>query len=285
MFVKFRNKKMTTQPSKSLTKLLDRLVLILGGTSGIGFAVAEAAVEHGAHVVVSSSDAARVARALDRLRSVTRPLASEKESDITAVVRGKTCDLSDPATLEANLEELLRFATSGGTRLLDHVIFTAGDRMQMVPLSEVTEAQIQKWQTVRFLAPLFLAKLLLPNKYLKASSTSSLTLTSGTLIAKPIPGTSAMVSVGGALEGLARGLAVDLKPVRVNVVAPGATLTEHFEAFLPEARQAMVETLKNASLIGEIGMPEDAAEAYIFCMKDNYLTGALISTDGGRLLT
>ena len=69
-------------------------------------------------------------------------------------------------------------------------------------------------------------------EYMKKSSSSSITLTGGTNTARPVAGWSIPAAVGGASEGLVRGFAVDLKPIRVNLVHPGAIRTELVEGLL-----------------------------------------------------
>jgi NAD(P)-dependent dehydrogenase (short-subunit alcohol dehydrogenase family) len=86
------------------------------------------------------------------------------------------------------------------------------------------------------------------------------------------------------VEGLTRGLALDLKPVRVNAVAPGAVNTELFGAFPKELVDGMFEMFKSKSTTGTVGRPEDLAESYIYLMKDQYVTGSVLESNGGSLL-
>jgi NAD(P)-dependent dehydrogenase (short-subunit alcohol dehydrogenase family) len=95
------------------------------------------------------------------------------------------------------------------------------------------------------------------------------------------------VAYGGAVEGMARGLAVDLLPIRVNCVAPGAILTKPLDSIPAEKRQSVLEQIEQMSkdtLMGRVGTLADAAEAYIYLMKDGFCTGSLVHSDGGRLL-
>jgi NAD(P)-dependent dehydrogenase (short-subunit alcohol dehydrogenase family) len=80
---------------------------------------------------------------------------------------------------------------------------------------------------------------------------------------------------------LIRGLAVDLKPLRVNLVAPGAIKTEMWGDKLPPQAS---ERFKSRTLVGAVGRPEDTAEAYIYAMKDYYVTGTVLLSEGGALL-
>lgn len=259
---------------KYVSKLSGIRVLVLGGTSGIGFSVAEAALEHGAFVILSGSNPTRLSNAIDLLKT--------SYPDRAAQVSGHTCDLSQPQSTESNLTTLFDAATASGTRPIDHIVFTAGDSLKIIPVSESTIETIQRAGTVRFLGALMLAKVA-PN-YLAPGPASSITLTSGTNGAKPMPGWTVQAAWGTGLEGMTRGLAVDLQPVRVNLVSPGAVHTERFNDVAGGKMDDFLQKMRNATTTGEVGRPEDVAEAYLYAMKDRFLTGTIISSDGGRLL-
>ena len=89
---------------------------------------------------------------------------------------------------------------------------------------------------------------------------------------------------GGAIEALSRGLAVDLSPIRVNMVEPGAVQTELLDGFLKTLPGEAKENMKKGWLTGEFGQPEDLAETYGWFMKDYFVTGAIGSSNGGRML-
>lgn len=93
-----------------------------------------------------------------------------------------------------------------------------------------------------------------------------------------------MAASGSAIEGMARGLAVDLAPIRVNMVSPGAVLTEIFGTLETDNLDKMIEMFRSRTLTGEIGKPEDVAEAYLYAMKDRFLTGGFIGSNGGMML-
>ncbi|EEY18882.1 short-chain dehydrogenase [Verticillium alfalfae VaMs.102] len=280
-----------------VTKLQGRRLLVLGGSSGIGFSVAEAALEHGADVIISSSNEAKLRKAVDRLRTgIVNPAiplgsgpGSENQSSGSGTlseesprISSVTCDLANAATLEKNIASALELATAGRTCLLDHVVFTAGAPLKIVKVPDATVQAVQDTNLVRVVAPIILAKLL--PLYTHQSAASSLTLTSGVTTNRPTPGWALLVSAGAAVEGLARGLAVDLKPLRVNVVSPGAVHTELF-ADIPEERlQSVLDTFKTNSLTDTVGTPGELAEAYLYCMKNTFATGSVIVADGGRLL-
>jgi NAD(P)-dependent dehydrogenase (short-subunit alcohol dehydrogenase family) len=268
----------TTAPitSKYTSKLRNKRVLVLGGTSGIGFCVAEASIESGATVIVSSSRQPKIDTTIERIKS--------SYPDCEARISGHACDLANTETLEQNLEDLLKFATSGGKEKLDHVVFTAGDSFALKGLVDMTVDSIQKLPTVRFVAVILLAKLLVP-KYITSSAKSSITLTGGVNSTKPGAGWSVLAGWGAAIEGLVRGFAVDLKPIRVNCVAPGAVNTELVQSFAGDRLDAILKHFRDMTTTGAVGRPEDLAEAYLYCMKDRFVTGSVLHSNGGHLLT
>ena len=108
----------------------------------------------------------------------------------------------------------------------------------------------------------------------------SITLTSGMLTHRPRKGTPLPTAMGGAVEYLARGLAMDLSPVRVNAVCPGLVLTDHVKQ-MPEAMlQSMVAPLP----VPRAASPVEAAKAYVYLMLNGYATGQILPVDGGGLL-
>ncbi|KAL8766867.1 MAG: hypothetical protein Q9209_006463 [Squamulea sp. 1 TL-2023] len=266
---------MTSPASKYLSKLQDKRVLVLGRTSGIGFCVAEAALEHGAYVVVSSSTQAKIDKTMSRLRA--------SYSDRVSKLKGFTCDLAQPQNLESNVKSLLMAATENDTRKLDHIVSTAGDSIHAPKVTELTIESIQKLGNVRFFAPLVLAKY--APLFMTPGPRSSITLTSGTIARKPFKDRTVLAAWGSGIEGTVRGLAVDLAPIRVNIVSPGAILTEIWNGVLKEHLEGVLEGFRKETLTGELGTPEDVAEAYLHSMKDGFMTGTVLDVDGGRILT
>ncbi|KAL8786695.1 MAG: hypothetical protein Q9213_002630 [Squamulea squamosa] len=255
--------------TKYTSKLLGARVLIIGGTSGIGFAVAEASLEHGAHVIISSSQDSRVKASIERLLSAY-PSAKDRLS-------GYACDLSSP-TMEENIVSL--FSKTGQ---LDHIVVTAGDKVAMMPIHEITLENIQQAGMVRFFALLLVAKH--GFKILSPGPASSITLTTGAVSERPIAGWSIVASYAAGLHGMIRNLALDLAPVRVNLVSPGPLETEMWNILTPDQMQQYKQSVeREKSTTKKIGQPGDVAEAYLYLMKDRNCTGAVIDTNGGSLL-
>lgn len=258
--------------TRYLAKLKNSRVLVFGATSGIGYAVSEGALEYGANVILSGSRQAKLTDTTSRL------LANYDNDKPSSLISNHVCDLSNPDAMEENLIALLEAATNGKKDKLNHIVFTAGDALPLKPISEITPAYIQTAATVRFIAPLMIAKLI--PVYMVTSPDSSFTITSGVIGTKPAPGWFITAGYSGAQEGLARGLAVELAPVRVNCVSPGSVKTELLAGLPADA----IEYMRQASLTKRLGRPEDLAEVYLYVMKDGFVTGSVMHSNGGRLL-
>ncbi|EPS36246.1 hypothetical protein H072_10363 [Dactylellina haptotyla CBS 200.50] len=259
---------------KYINKLQDKRVLVLGGTSGIGFCVAEACVEHGARVIVASSRQTNIDKTIQRIQT-SYPEAGDR-------ISGKTCDLSGD-DMEDQIKSLYDFATDNNTNKLDHVVNTAGDSFKLVKLADATYEDAMKMGKVRYFGGLFLAKH--ASTYMNVSAESSFTNTSGVNSEKPGENFSAIIGFATAKEGMTRGLAKDMKPIRVNCVSPGAVQTELFSQFGDEATvKSIVEKFKALTLTGTIGTPENLAESYLYCMKNYFVTGRTLQAEGGYLL-
>lgn len=261
-------------------KLQDARVLLIGGTSGIGFATAEAAIEGGAVVIVSSSTSERLASALDRLKT------SYPEAAAANKIHGHLVDLSNASTLEAGLKALLDYATNNNTTKLDHITYTAANIPKLPPVADYQASETKPdTMILRYDGPIVLGKL--APAYMNPGPRSSITFTGASTAAKPTPGRAILTAVGAATEGIARGLAVDLAPIRVNAVSPGTTDTELLRALAgpdPKVQAGFKEMLKKVTLLNKVAEPEDVAEAYIYLMKDSNITGVTIYSDTGRQL-
>ena len=259
---------------KYTNKLKGTRVLIVGGTSGLGYGVAEALLEHSAaHIIISSSNPTRVKDTISTLKK-SYPNASTK-------IDGFPCNLGDEATLEQNIKELFEKLPLEGQKL-DHVVYTAGDSLATKKLAEVDFAFIKKAGMVRFFAPLLVAKQ--AANYLNASAASSFTLTTGGVAEHPIPDWTVVGSYATGLMGMARSLALDLKPIRVNAISPGAVDTQLWKGMSEEQKEKMFEGLKSTMTTGGIGQVVDVVESYLYVMKDKNVSGSVISTNGGHLV-
>jgi NAD(P)-dependent dehydrogenase (short-subunit alcohol dehydrogenase family) len=232
-------------------------VLVVGGSSGIGFAVAKAALEDGARVTIASRSAERVRAAVERLGDG----------------EGVRLDVTDEAAVEAY------FATSGG---LDHIAFTAADWGQVdhAAFADIDLVGAAELFRVRFWGALAVAK----HGAKRVRPGGSITLTNGMAAHRPQKGLAVAAAMAGAVEHLVLGLAVELAPIRVNGVCPGAIRTEAWDE-VPEAFRRVQEARLAGQLLPRVGEPAEAAEAYLYLMRGAYTTGQTLRVEGGWSLS
>jgi NAD(P)-dependent dehydrogenase (short-subunit alcohol dehydrogenase family) len=112
--------------------------------------------------------------------------------------------------------------------------------------------------------------------------TGSVTLFSGNLAVKPLPGASIVSAAVAAVEAFGRALALELKPVRVNTVRSGAVDTPQFRNRPDYEERA--KRLAGSLPVGRIGTTADLAHAVLFLMTNQYTTGTVLQIDGGSLI-
>jgi NAD(P)-dependent dehydrogenase (short-subunit alcohol dehydrogenase family) len=228
-------------------------VVVIGGASGIGFAVAALSRELGAEVVIASSNPANVEAAVERLSGTT----------------GNTVDLRDEAGVSRFFEKLGAF---------DHPAITAGDwgGTMFAATQDLDLAAARDGFAVRFWGALAAVK----HGSRTIAPDGSITLTSGMLTHRPRKGAPLATAIGGAVEHLARGLAIDLAPVRINAVCPGIILTDPVKQ-MPEER---LRTYLAGLPLPRGASPTEAAMAYVYLMLNSYATGQILPVDGGGWL-
>ena len=234
----------------------ERRVVVVGGSSGMGLATARAAALEGAQVTIASSRPERVDAAV---------------AELPPGCRGAVLDVRDEEQVAAMFDRVGE---------VDHLVFTAGDSFTPRPLADLDLADARALLEVRFWGAVTAIKYAIP--YLRPGA--SISLTTGTVVQRPSPGTALAAAGAGAAEALVRGLAVELAPVRVNAVRAGAFRTPLWER-VPEAqREAIFTRLSQQTLVGSVGEPEQIAQAHLYLMQNGYVTGTVLEVDGGSLL-
>ncbi len=109
----------------------------------------------------------------------------------------------------------------------------------------------------------------------------SITLTNGMIAHRPIKGSVISASMAGAVEHAALALAVELAPIRVNIVCPGYILTDVWATMPPEQREAFLTGATARQPLPRAGLPSEVAEAYLYLMRGGYTTGQVMRLDGG----
>lgn len=237
--------------------LQGKRIVVIGGTSGIGLAVADGAARDGADVVVGSSSAEKIAAAAGRLpQGQAHPV-----------------DVRDEGSVEAF------FARVGA---FDHLVFTAGDwgPARGVSLAELDRAAADSLFAVRFWGAFTAAKA----AQRQIRSGGSIVLTDGMIAHRPRKGSSVSTAMAGAIEHLTRGLAVELAPIRVNAVCPGGIRTDVWNAIPEDQRAERLRRMTERLPIPRLGEPEEVAEAYLYLLRGGYTTGQVLHVDGGMSL-
>jgi len=237
-------------------KLKGQRIVILGGTSGIGFGVATAAAVEEANVVIVSSNPESVTKALARL-----PEGSQ----------GSVVDLTNEGDVENFFREVGPF---------DHLVYTAGDWALYGDFAKLSLADAKRSFDVRYWGCLAAIKYALP----QIRHDGSIVLTSGASARRPSKGWAIPASILGGMEALGRALALELGPVRVNVVCPGMTKTEMWDGLPVENRESMYREMAAKLPVGRVAEPLEVAETYLHLMRQTYSTGEVVVVDGGGVL-
>ncbi|WP_207756564.1 SDR family oxidoreductase [Nonomuraea cypriaca] len=241
--------------------------VLIGGSSGIGLAAGVLLRSVGAHVVLVGRDSDRLKAAVSRLRSA-RP--AEDSDDAVLDVSG---DGGDERTLAE------AFDRAGH---VDHVFVTAGGLSGAGPLTGLSADDIRAAFDSRLLASFAVARAAAT----RLPAGGSLTFSSGILVVRPAPGMTAPLSVTGAVETLTRALAVELAParLRVNAVRYGRIDTPLLRSLPGLDSDDAVATAGSTAPLGRFGTAEEAAATALFLMANPYMTGQVITVDGGETL-
>ena len=229
-------------------------ILIVGGSSGIGAATAKAFAELGARVTIASRNQEKLDAS-----------AAEIKSSMGSTVDTAVLDTGDEAAVE-------RFFAETGP--FDHVVVSAaqtpGGPARTLALADAYAAMDSKfWGAYRVA------------RAAKITDGGSLTLISGFLSVRPSKSSVLQGAINAALEALARGLALELSPVRVNAVSPGMIATPLWSKLSDEARQSMFDNAAARLPARRVGQPEDIANAVIYLASTAYATGSTVLVDGG----
>src|ERR1700761_9376589 len=234
----------------------NKRVVIIGGSSGIGLAVAEQASSQGADVVIVSSKAERVQEAIQ---------------SIGGNVRGEAVDVFDEKSVESFFTNIDAF---------DHLVFTAGDSLQLHELADTDLKQARHAFELRYWAALAAVKYGSPH----IRRGGSIVLTTGVAGRRPHKGWAVAASVCGTIEALTRALAIELAPIRVNAVSPGLVRTNLWQNMSAAERAHLYESMGKRLPVGRIGEAHDIAQAYLFLMQEGFCTGQTVVVDGGTVL-
>ena len=242
-----------------MTNLTGKKIIVVGGSSGIGFGVAAAALENGAEVVI-------VGRSADKLK------AAEKRLGGAGRVTGLAADMAS----EADVAYL--FDAVGG---FDHLVATAGTPPPNYPIAGTDMDFVRSFVDGKLIGAVMLAK----HAVRSLNKGGSMIFTSGINKDRPpVPGGSVVAAVAGSFTYFARALALELAPTRVNIVSPGWVETEMWDEIVGAAKTGYFDQMGARIPAGRIATPADIAPAYLYLMQSEFMTGETIHIDGGQRL-
>ena len=235
--------------------LRDQTVLVVGRGSGLARAIVLAARDEGAQVIAAGRDQEGLGDAY------------AGEPDIST----ELVDLNDEASIAALGERL-------GT--IDHVVSTASARARG-RLADLDRDAVRVSFDTKVIGPLMLAKHLAP----RMGKGGSFVIFSGVAAAKIAVGTMAVAITNAAADTLARSLALELAPIRVNAISPGVIDTGAWDAFGQQGKADYFADISSRNPARRIGTIEDIAQGVLFALTNTFLTGQTLHIDGGEPLT
>ncbi|MBB5782426.1 SDR family NAD(P)-dependent oxidoreductase [Nonomuraea jabiensis] len=249
------------------TGLAGSTVVLIGGTSGIGLSAGVLLGGVGARVVLVGRDQARLAAAVDRVREAA-PAGGPADS-----VLGVSADGSDEDALAEVFEQAGQ---------VDHVLVTAGGIGGAGPVTELSRDDLRSVLDARLWGAFAAARLAAA----RLPAGGSITFTSGTYVLRPVPGMTGPLAAVGAVETFTRALAVELAPkrLRVNAIRYGSFDTPLLRTVSGLDGDAAVAKAGEGTPLGRFGTAEEAAASALFVMANNYVTGQVITVDGGQSL-
>jgi NAD(P)-dependent dehydrogenase (short-subunit alcohol dehydrogenase family) len=233
-------------------------VVILGGTAGIGLATARAALAQDAEVIIT-------ARKEDELAEVTHQLGKGLQT----------------ACLDAmQADQLVSFFA--GIHQLDHLVLSLSAGPAGVgSIRTLSLVELRNGFEGKFWP--FIGALQASLPHLRAHG--SITFVSAASAGAPLIGTAGFAAINGAINAMVPGLAVELRPLRVNAVAPGLVDTRFWSVLPEKERAAMLAQYAKATPVGRNASADDVAHAIVSLMSNGFVTGVVLPVDGGLSLS
>ncbi|ALL24025.1 SDR family oxidoreductase [Bacillus tropicus] len=233
----------------SITTLKGSRIVIIGGSSGIGFATAEQAIEQGAHVIIAGRSKVKL--------MVAQEVINNNHLQTYVLDNQDTNQLQDFFKKVGNFDHL----------------FTPGASYRLGPITATNDIAESSF-IGKFWPQYYAVKYAIPF----LSNSGSIVLMSGAFSQRPLKGAPAYGACNGAIESLGKALAVELAPIRVNVVSPGTIRREHEQN---ENRLTAYEAYKSLSLVKRPGHNDEIAHTVLYLMQNSFTTGNVLFPDGG----
>lgn len=235
--------------------LKSKKVVVVGGSSGMGLAVAQLAFELGAEVTLTS-------------RNLEKAIAAAAAIDAT--VKGLALDVDDEQAVNAFFKPF---------SAIDHIYIAAGSTKLGSVSDGVLEEAMQSFNT-RILGNLRVVRAVSN----KMNATGSITFTGGVSTDRPIAGAWVSGLGTASAEQLARVLVMELPHIRFNAVSPGYTDTPMWDAIMGDNKASILASVAEQLPVKKIATPQEVASAVVFLMSNASVTGEVIHIDGGQRL-
>lgn len=230
-------------------------VVVVGGSSGIGFGVARAALEQGASVTLVSRSPEKLARAAALLENPDRV---------------RTC--SADATREDAVRQLFESLPP-----VNHVVVTAVEA-RYLGIREMDFAAARRIFDSKLMVAFHVAS------HARLQPGGSLVFTTGVASVRPMKNGSVIAAANGAIESAVRAWALELAPVRVNALSPGWIDTPVWDAIAGDTKGQVFEQHARRLPVGRMGKIADLGHAALFLMSNGFTTGEVLRVDGGHPL-
>jgi NAD(P)-dependent dehydrogenase (short-subunit alcohol dehydrogenase family) len=236
-------------------RLANQVVVIVGGSSGIGLAVAKLAHREGASTIILGRTLSKLEQAKDSIGEKTKAIP---------------IDVMDEAVIAQAFAKIGDF---------DHLFISAQDA-STASLSTTTIEKLRPTLDSKIWGALQVVK----RSVSQMRIGGSITFISGLAGRRGYSGFAVAGAANAGIEAVARNLAVELAPIRVNTVCAGVIDTAMLDKVFGEQRQEIVQAITNKLPVNRIGKPEEIADAVLFLMGNGFVTGATLLVDGGDAL-
>ncbi|MED4618838.1 SDR family oxidoreductase [Priestia megaterium] len=236
--------------------LKGKKIVIIGGSSGIGFETAKQVIAQGAEVIIAS-------RSKNKLQNAKEQLGASATAFIL--------DTTQEQQVQSFFEKVGQF---------DHLVVSAAETSGGSFLHTNT-AQARQLFENKFWGQYYAAKYGAP----KILPHGSITLFSGVVAYKSMVGSSILGAVNAAVSNLGQTLALELAPIRVNIISPGIIDTPSRNKMPEETRNHFYATVGNKLPVKRIGRAEDVAQSVLYLLQNSFVTGTVLHVEGGHILS
>lgn len=238
------------------TDLLNQRILVIGGSSGIGFATTDILVKQNADVIITGRSEENLAKAKERIKGI-KEIHCFNFTDETSIKH-----------FFASIEPI------------HHMVIVAGGEPLTGSFLDTDIDKMRNYFEQKFWGVVNTAKYGIP-KVIKGGSIVFFIGGAGRLA---IPGTSGLAAVNCAIEGMAMSIAREIAPTRINVIAPGLIDTHVYDSMSNIERETFYNQVASSLPVGRVGTPEDIAQGVLFLITNKYMTGTILDIDGGSRL-